>query len=159
MNMYSLTDLNSVWMKPIKTNYIKPEEEEKINAIVSMLMSEFTYNIHNFTNIIIHEEISKRPKASLQQKLLIKRQINSNVSENIKNIIINMAKDRYDFNNLLIKKTQTEPELIITDEIEAELIITDEIEAELIINDEMEAELIITDEMEAELIITDEIEA
>jgi hypothetical protein len=126
--MHSFDDLNSVWMNPIKKCHIKPEEEEYIKTISSTLIDEFSKTIHNFTNIIIFKELSKRPKASLHQQLLIKRQVSSNVSENMKNISINMAKDRYDFTNSLNIDNQTEPELIIDDEIEKRLIIDDEID-------------------------------
>ncbi len=124
--MYSFDDLNSVWMKPIKTYYIKPEEQKEINAISSVLIGEFRDNIHIFTNRIIYKELSKRPKANLHKQLLIKRQVISNVYENMTNITINMAKDRYDLNNFLNTTYQNEPELIIVDKTEQELIMEEQ---------------------------------
>jgi hypothetical protein len=114
MNTFSFDDLNSFWMKPIKKHYIKPEEEADINIISSILLDEITSNIHNIAKRIIYKELYKRPKASLHQQLLIKCQVISNVIENITNISINIAKDRYDLNNLLNTKYPNEPELIVT---------------------------------------------
>jgi hypothetical protein len=126
MNTFSFDDLNSVWMKPISKYYIKPEEEADIHALSSILLDEITSNIHNVANKIIYKELHKRPKASLHQQLLIKRQVISNVYENITNISINIAKDKYDLNNLLNTKYPNEPELIIVDKDEPELIIKDQ---------------------------------
>ena len=148
MNTYSCNDLNSVWMKQIKKYYIKPEEEADINIISSILIDEITINMNNVANIIIYRELYKRPGSSLHKQLLIKCQIISNISENIKNISINIAKDRYDFNNLLNREYQTEPELIITDQTKPELIITDQTKPELIITDQTEPELIITNQID-----------
>jgi hypothetical protein len=111
MDMYSFEDINSVWMKPIKKSHISPEEEGEINLISMILISEFQDTINNVTNRIIHKELSKRPKASLRQKLLIKQQVINNVSENITNITINMAKKKYDI-------IRTEPELKIVEQVE-----------------------------------------
>ena len=128
MNTFLFDDLNSVWMKPIEKYYIKPEEESDINIISSILIDEFTSAICNVANRIIYKELCKRPKASLHQQLLIKLQVINNVSENMKNISINMAKDRYDINTLINKEYQNEPALIITNQYESELNIEEKID-------------------------------
>jgi hypothetical protein len=111
MDKYSFEDLNSVWMKQVKRNHISPDEEIEIQIISNILISEFSDVIHNVTNKIIRNEFKKRPKANLHQKLLIKRQVINNVSENIINITINMAKQKFD----IIK---TEPEVPVVEQIE-----------------------------------------
>ncbi len=111
MDKYSFDDLNSVWMKQIKRHNIEPEEEGQISAISSLLISEISNSVHNVVNRIIYKELVKRPKATLEQQLLIKRQVESNVSENITNIAFNMAKEKLD----IIK---TEPELIVVEQVQ-----------------------------------------
>ena len=101
MDDISFADLNSVWMKPIKRVYISPEEVTDVNTISMILINEFSNNIHNVINKIIYNELIKRPKASLHQQLLIRRQVINNVYENITNITINMAKEKLDIIDLL----------------------------------------------------------
>ncbi len=96
MDKYLFEDINSVWLKTIEKPHIIPEEEADINYISMILINEFSDIIHNITNKIIYNELSKRPNASLLQKILIKRQVINNVSENMLNITINMAKEKLD---------------------------------------------------------------
>lgn len=108
MDKYLIEDLNSIWLKPIERVYIAPEEEKDVNYISEMLISEFKSNIDNVIYKIMYNEYTKRPHANLYKKLLIKRQIIKNVSENFMNITINMAKEKLD----TIKKQILEQELV-----------------------------------------------
>ncbi len=107
MDKFFFEDINHVWMKQIKRTPINPDEVADVNTISMILINEFSSNIHNVTNRIIYKELTKRPKASLHQQLLIKRQIINNVSENIISITINMAKEKLD-----IIKTEAETPIV-----------------------------------------------
>jgi hypothetical protein len=108
MEKFFFEDMNSVWMKPVKRVQINPEEVEDVNTISMILINEFSQNIHYLTNRIIYKELFKRPKASLHQQLLIKRQIINNVCDNITSITINMAKEKLDIFRTDIETTIVE---------------------------------------------------
>ncbi len=96
MDNYSFDDIDSIWLKPVERCYISPEEINDINIISNILISEISNSVNNVATKIIYKELKKRPKASLCQQLLIKRQIINNIYENITNITINMAKEKLD---------------------------------------------------------------
>jgi hypothetical protein len=99
----SMSNDNDLWTKSIQrilTNSF--DEEIFVNAMAHDLLLNYKQEILNVACKLVNQEISKRKNIDLRMKLLIRNQIYNNLTENITNIVLNMAKEYYDNN---IKET------------------------------------------------------
>jgi hypothetical protein len=93
-----LNHLNYIemWTKPIIKHHISPDIEETIELMASQTIYEHRVALSNIKNRIIQHEYRKHPVENLRKRLLIKNQIVNNLTENIKTLTINIAKEKYD---------------------------------------------------------------
>jgi hypothetical protein len=87
---------NEMWTKPIEQHHISPDIEDTIKSMALQTMNDNFIVISNITNRIINNEFKKHSPENLRKRLLIKNQIINNLTENIKTLTINMAKEKYD---------------------------------------------------------------
>ncbi len=89
-------NFNELWTKPIEQYHISPEIEETIKTMALQTINENYVTISNITIKIVNSEYIKHSAYDLHKRLLIKNQIVYNITENIKKLAINMAKEKYD---------------------------------------------------------------
>lgn len=111
-------DNKNIWMNPIPKPHISPFQENDINTIATLLLETIGCSIRNAANRIIQMEFDKRPRATLEQKILIRKQIINNISENITNLTLTVAKERYETINQpkeFPKQLESEKEPVFVD--------------------------------------------
>ena len=91
---------DDLWKKPVEEYneyyHISPENEEKIKLEAINMLDKNMSTIVDIINKVINHESNKISIDNLRKRSLIKNQIIYNITENIKQLALNIAKEEYD---------------------------------------------------------------
>jgi hypothetical protein len=94
---------DDLWRKPVEEYieyyHISPENEEKIKLLAVDMLDNNLSTIVDIINKVIKHESNKISIDNLRKRALIRNQIIYNITENIKKLALNIAKEEYEKKN------------------------------------------------------------